>query len=72
MIRLKSITCEAYVENCSKPVMLSLNITTKEFTSDQLPAGYEWCTSHLAHARKYLEKFDPAEEIPTEEIIMWY
>lgn len=77
MIALKNIkanrdkiTCVAYVEDCHTPISLSFDRQKKKIDSFQLPAGYEWCTSHIHHAEKYFCTAGK-NELPQERTIMW-
>lgn len=79
MVRLKKInkngnmiTCVAYVEDCKEGIRLEYNITDQTLSAEPLPKGYEYCTSHIAHARRHLEKMAETGEIPPERLIMWY
>lgn len=80
MIKLKNIAkendriiCDAFVEDCDKPVRLSLNTKNAEFDKIVLPEDYEWCTSHINHAKRYLISLINEEIITsTEKCIMWY
>ena len=79
MIRLKSInksgnmiTCEAYVEDCREGIHLEYNITDQTLSADPLPKGYEYCKSHIGHARWNLKEMAETGEIPPERLIMWY
>lgn len=66
------ITCEAYVEDSKVPVMLSLDENVGRMASDELPKGYEYCTSHLKHAERFLKTLIGAESVPAKRTIMWY
>ncbi len=79
MIKLKkitktdtTITCTAYVEDCKLPLHLTLNLLTKEFNDYHLPPGYEWCQSHIAHAKFKLLKMVDENKLEDECTIMWY
>ena len=66
------IQCEAYVEDCDSAITLSLDEKTAELSEVELPKGYEWCKSHIAHARKFLRTLIGADQIPAQRVIMWY
>lgn len=66
------ITCNAFVENCSESILLSVDIERRELESNVLPTGYEWCVSHLAHARKALLDMLDSGKIEHSKVIMWY
>ena len=62
MVKLKNIRringyifCDAFVEDCQVPVQLSLNESSSEFDDYSLPSNYEWCTYHIAYAKRYLQ-----------------
>ena len=67
-----SIICDAFVEDCTKPVSLSLNEQTKELGEFTLPNNYEYCKSHIMHAKKYLKSLIGKEFKNHEKMIMWY
>lgn len=66
------ITCEAFVEDCAKPLNLVFDVKSGEFKSYTMPKGYEWCKSHIHHAKNYLASIMKKSEIPSERTIMWY
>lgn len=67
----EKITCEAYVEDCRTPILLSFDRAKNKMDSFQLPNGYAWCASHIHHAEKYFCAADKSE-LPQERTIMWY
>lgn len=66
------IQCKAYVEDCDSAITLSLDEDTAELSKYELPDGYEWCKSHITHARKFLRTLIGTKQIPTQRVIMWY
>ncbi len=66
------ISCKAFLEDCTTGIDLRYNINNDEFEPFSLPKGYEWCSSHIAHAKRYLRTLNDKEYIPKERIIMWY
>lgn len=79
MIKLTKITrndniisCQAFVEDCDTCFTISLNETTSELEDYRLPQGYEWCASHIAHAKRYLKTLIGKSIISDEHTIMWY
>jgi hypothetical protein len=79
MVKLKNIKrnngyilCLAFVENCQEPIQLALNETSAELDNYRLPVGYEWCISHITHARKYLRSLIGKPIELTQRTIMWY
>lgn len=79
MIRLTNIqknndyiSCLAFVEDSKESFQLIYNIKNEDFDSYLLPKGYEWCKSHIAHAKRFMETILNKNEYPHEELIMWY
>lgn len=79
MIKLKeikrnsgTITCKAYVEDCKEAISLSFDISTSMIKDVPLPQGYDWCDSHISHAKDYLMEIASKETIPDNHTIMWY
>jgi CxxC motif-containing protein len=79
MIKLKKIvktnnriTCEAFIEDCDLPLNLVFDISRKDFEKYSLPRGYEWCDSHINHAKRYFTSLIGINEVPHEHTIMWY
>jgi len=66
------ISCMALVEDCTIPFELIYNIKSDEFQPYELPKGYEYCKSHIAHAKRELERISKKEICPQERLIMWY
>ena len=66
-----SITCVAYVEDCKQAIPLSFNESNAEFNTITMPEGYEWCKSHIAHAKKYLKSLIGKQIESTERTIVW-
>lgn len=65
------ISCIAFVEDCEIPVKITLN-TAGEMTADELPEGYDWCDSHLAHAERALSEMLETGKVEPRSTIMWY
>lgn len=79
MIKLKKIkkndnliTCEAFVENCKQAMPLIYNIKKGELEEYEFPDGYDYCDSHISHARRYLRSIANSDNIPENKLIMWY
>ena len=77
MVRLKNIHksgghifCDAYVEDCVYPVALDFDIASETLAEYHLPRDYDYCTSHIAHAKWYL--LSAESNLPAEKLIMWY
>ena len=68
----KRITCNAYIEDHTEAVGLVFDEDKGDFEPYVLPNGYEWCTSHIAHARRYMETLRGKEFNPHDRTIMWY
>ena len=78
MIKLKNIVidgqiakCEIFPEDSNSFGILEVNLETKEILNLLLPLGYEWCKSHIEHARDYLCSVYQEESIPNEKLIIW-
>lgn len=79
MIKLKGITknsfsvnCKAYIEDCNEPIILSFDVLTSKLNDVSLPMGYEWCKSHISHAKDYLKSLVSQNTIPESHTILWY
>ena len=66
------IVCDDFVEDCDKPIRLSLDVNKKEFEKFSFPDNYEWCTAHISKAKMFLLSLVGMGEIPKEKTIMWY
>ena len=66
------ISCKMFLEDCKIPVNLELDEKTAEFSEYQFPEGYEWCISHVGHAKKFLLSIINKKDFPAERVIMWY
>lgn len=67
-----TIECYAYIEDCEEAIHLTLDLSKREFKDYILPNGYEWCKTHIAHAKFALLKMDDENKIEQERLIMWY
>ena len=77
MIKLKNIVknnnkikCDIYPEDSKIAGWLIVD-TNSERTEYELPSGYEWCKSHITHARKALIQMNASQKLPKEKLIMW-
>ena len=77
MINLKNIRkvdgnilCDAFPEDCGVPVPLVLNVKNETVSPYTLPDGYEWCMSHIEHAKRFL--LSVSDKLPKEFLLMWY
>ena len=66
------IRCKAFVEDCQEAVTIRIDHSGELIEKPVLPAGYEWCSGHISHARWYLESLWKETNIPDHELIMWY
>ena len=58
MVRLKNIeidnniiSCEIFPEDSVQSGKLKVDINSQDIISYTLPAGFEWCKSHVHHAK---------------------
>lgn len=79
MVKLKNIVidgniakCDIYPEDSLANGSLEVNLQTKEIISYTLPAGYEWCENHIAHAKWSLIEISESKEIPDVKTVAWY
>lgn len=68
----KVIESDIYPEDSEKNGNLKIDTETGSIISYFLPIGYEWCTSHLNHAKNTLVELSKSKKIPKEKIVMWY
>ena len=66
------ITCDVFLEDCETPIKASIEKSTGDFLSDDLPIGYEWCRVHLAYAKRALQEMIESGETKKQLTIMWY
>lgn len=66
------ITCAVFVEDCKEPVQLTYSILDETVQHDPLPEGYEYCTSHIGHAQRALERMVKEGYIEPRTTVMWY
>lgn len=66
-----SITCDIFPEDSPSAGHLTVAIESGEFVYS-LPEGYEWCKSHVGHARRTLLQLASENRIPSRKLIMWY
>lgn len=78
MIKLKhikrqgeTIICDAYVEDCAESISLVFNIAENSMQNSPLPKGYEWCVTHINHARAALARMAEAGDIKENWNIYW-
>ena len=71
-IKNNTISCVVFVEDCTEPVFLSVDIASGEMNSTRLPLGYEWCRPHLAMAKRVMLDMLNSGTIENEKTIMWY
>lgn len=68
----RHIVCSAYVEDCKVPISISMNEDDSKLEAYTLPVGYEYCDSHIWHARRYLKTLIGKEFDTHNRTIMWY
>ena len=66
------ITCSAFVEDSNTAFCLEYKIKEDCFNTCSLPKGYEWCSSHIAHAKRFIKSLVEINDYPKEKVIMWY
>ena len=66
------LLCDGFVEDCSIPIPISFNEKTSELSEYNLPKDYEYCKSHIMHAKNYLKSLSGKDISDNEKIIMWY
>lgn len=78
MVKLKNIEkndtqicCDIFPEDSETAGKLKVDFITKEIEY-QLPENYQWCISHVHHAKRNLLDLISVKELPKEQIIMWY
>lgn len=80
MVKLKeitknnnSVTCLAFFEGCKEGVKLTYDVKTQNFRAFSFPKSFDYCTTHVAMARRYIEKvLKDKSDFPKERLIMWY
>lgn len=71
-IKDKMIVCTAFVEDCTEPFEIRVNVESEELEPVILPHGYEWCKSHVAHAKFALLDMLESGEIKKQTTVAWY
>lgn len=66
------IRCSAIVEDCQIPFELIYDIKNDILRKYELPKGYEWCRSHISHALRYFRSVKNKDNLPSQELLMWY
>lgn len=64
--------CVAFVEDSHEGVTVSYDFKSSCLSDYTLPAGYEWCTSHMGYVRRYLASLKDMKQVPAEKKIVWY
>lgn len=79
MIKLKNlkkngslIECDIIPEDSKESGHIVVNMDSKEIKAFILPKGYEWCISHLHHAKRKLIELSKDDELSQEYLVMWY
>lgn len=66
------ISCLVFVEDCEKGFEVMYDVENENFEDYSFPQGYEWCTSHMAHAKRFMKTIQNEIYYPHEKLIMWY
>ncbi len=64
------IYCDAYPEDSKSPIRMEVSISTGAVSHSDFPTGYEYCSSHIRHAKRFL--LENADKLPETQLIMWY
>lgn len=79
MLRLKNIkkdngliNADILVEDCTENGHIIVDVEKNKIVSSVLPEGYDWCLSHLGHARKAIIEMSKKNDFPNEKLIVWY
>ena len=64
------IICDVYPEDSKLPVHMEVSVRTGDVSQSAFPKGYEYCTSHIRHAKRFL--LENADHLPESRLIMWY
>ena len=62
------ISCDALLEDCNERLHLVLDLREREFRTFSMPKGYEWCSTHIAAARRFLLNTEP---LPDKKLFYW-
>lgn len=79
MVKLKNIKrnnsiveCDIIPEDSSDSGHIVVNLDSGKLEDFFLPAGYEWCMSHVDHAKNNLIALVKEEHLSKEKLVMWY
>lgn len=67
-----TIRCDVRVEDCSTLVPISIDEKNGTVEREALPKGYEYCTTHIGYAERFLKTIIGQKTLPSEKLIMWY
>ena len=81
MVRLKNIRknendniieCDIIPEDSTESGWVKVDLKSYEIINYKLPKGYEYCRNHVAHARKRLKELSKLDNLPENDLVMWY
>lgn len=79
MVRLKNLKmndgigeCDIIPEDSENYGHITVDLNSEQIKNYSLPAGYEWCVSHVYHAARKLVTLLKNGEMPKEYLLMWY
>ena len=79
MVKLKNLEknnnigrCDIIPEDSPISGHITLSLDSGELIEYSLPAGYEWCLSHVHHAARNLVKIIHSDIPHKEYLVMWY
>lgn len=79
MVKLKNLEknnnigrCDIIPEDSPISGHITLSLDSGELIEYSLPAGYEWCLSHVHHAARNLVKILDSVNPQKEYLVMWY
>lgn len=79
MVRLKNLKkndviaeCDILPEDSIESGHITVDLKTGRLEESSLPSGYEWCKSHVNHAKANLLRLAKQESLPEEYLAMWY
>lgn len=65
------IECDIVPEDSIVSGHMIVDTSLNMIKSYYLPDGYEWCTSHVDHAKEVMIRMSKNTDIPKEKLIMW-
>lgn len=64
--------CNIISEDSKEQGFLEVDLLHSKIINYELPPKYEWCTKHVSHAKRDLLEIATLDELPNEELVMWY